>query len=260
MSSPQAVIPRLIPVLLLQQTRIVKTVRFKKPVYVGDPLNAVRIFNEKEVDELLILDIRASKEQRGPDVALIRDIASECFMPLAYGGGVRSLRHIQEVIACGVEKVAMNGVALDDPTMLSRAVKEYGGSTIVGAMDVKKDLFGRRRVFDHRKDTTTSRSPVDHARALEQCGVGEILLNSVDQDGTMAGFDLELVREIAAQIRVPLIACGGAGSLPHFGHALQAGASAVAAGSKFIYYGPHRAVLINYPTRDEIRRLTTGVA
>jgi cyclase len=243
---------RLIPCLLLKGAGCVKTVRFRKPTYLGDPVNIVRIFNDREVDELVVLDIDAAPEGRSPRLALLADLASECFMPLCYGGGVRSLEDVQRLFALGVEKVAINTQAVLNPALVESAARQFGSQSIVVSIDVKADLLGRRRVVTHGGRRSHALDPVAHAREVERRGAGEVFLNSVDRDGVMRGYDLDLIREVAEAIRVPVIACGGAGCLEDAVRALRAGASAAAAGSLFSFAGPNRAVLISYPDRPDI--------
>jgi cyclase len=243
---------RLIPCLLLKGAGCVKTVRFRKPTYLGDPVNIVRIFNDREVDELVVLDIDATPESRSPQSALLSDLAGECFMPLCYGGGVRGLEDIERLFALGMEKVAINTQAVLNPVLVESAARQFGSQSIVVSIDVKSDLLGRRRVVTHGGRRSHALDPVAHAREMEGRGAGEVLLNAVDRDGVMRGYDLDLIRGVAAAIRVPVIACGGAGSLEDAARALRAGASAAAAGSLFSFAGPHRAVLISYPDRRDI--------
>ena len=243
---------RVIPCLLLKGDGLVKTVRFKEPKYVGDPINAVKIFNEKEVDELIFLDITATPEGRTPSFDRVRDIASECFMPMCYGGGVRSLEHARQLFNLGVEKVALNTAAAESPALITELANAFGNQSIIVGVDVKSDWLGRPRVFTHCGTKNTGRVPVEYVREMEERGAGEILLNSVDRDGTMHGFDVELIREVTGVVHIPVVACGGAGSVAHLGAAVAAGASGVAAGSLFVFTGPHRAVLINYPTASEL--------
>lgn len=238
---------RFIPCLLLKDYGLVKTVQFRDPVYIGDPINAVKIFNDKFADELIFLDVDASKQKREPDFMLIKAIASECFMPLAYGGGINSLGHIEKLIQLGVEKVVINQAALKDVNFLIEAVKYFGSSTIVGAIDVKKNFFGNYRVYDHVSNKSLGRDPVDMALAMVGSGVGELFLNSVDLDGTLLGYDLKLIQRISDVVQVSLIASGGASSKENMRQAIESGASAAAAGSFFVFRGPHKAVLINYP-------------
>jgi cyclase len=246
-------IARVIPVLLLRNRDLVKTLKFKDEKYVGDPINAVKIFNDKEVDELIVADINASRENNGPDFDFLKELSSECFMPLAYAGGVRSLDHIQKLIQSGIEKIVLNSILLDNINFVKEASDAFGSSTIVAGIDVKRNLFGKYKVFNHRRNITTSLDPLDFALRLQQLGAGELFLNNVDLDGTMAGYDLQLTKSITDQLSIPLIACGGCGNLTHIKAVLtQANAAAAAAGSFFVFHGPHKAVLITYPSRAEI--------
>lgn len=248
---------RVIPCLLLQNGGLVKTRRFRSPRYVGDPINAVRIFNDKYVDELVFLDIDASRAKSEPDYDLIKRIAGECFMPLCYGGGIRSLAQARRIVAAGVEKIAVNSMAIDQPELLTSLSQEFGASSVVAAIDVKRDLLGRERVFHPGTRRLTRRDPVAHAQAVVERGAGEIFLNSVDRDGMGAGFDRDLIARVCAAVNVPVIACGGAAGLDDMRAAVESGASAAAAGSMFVFYGPHRAVLINYPAYAAVRELFT---
>ena len=243
------ILTRLIPCLLLRGNGLVKTKKFKDSVYVGDPVNAVRIFSEKEVDELVILDIDASRERREPNYELIAEIAGECFMPVAYGGGISTLAQARKLIRCGIEKVVINSASVDSTGFIREIADVFGSQAVVGSVDAKKTLFGGHRVFVKSGTIDTKLKPEDHAAALVQAGVGEIFLNSIDCDGQMQGYDIELIKKVSAKVNVPVVACGGAGTLDHMRRAMrQGGASAVAAGSMFVFYGKHRAVLINYPT------------
>lgn len=246
---------RVIPCLLLHHGGLVKTVRFKNPVYVGDPINAVKIFNDKEVDELMLLDIDATREGRGPNLDMLARIAREAFMPMAYGGGIRTLEDIQRVLSLGFEKVVLNTALLRDMSIVERAAERCGGQSVVAAVDVKKDLFRRVRVYEHGSRRCVDRHPVDLALLAQQAGAGEIIVTSVDREGTGLGYDTELVRSMARAVSVPVIANGGAGKIPDLADAVDAGASAVAAGSLFVFHGPHRAVLITYPNRSVITSL-----
>lgn len=239
--------PRVIPCLLLKGDGLVKTIRFKQPKYVGDPINAVKIFNEKEVDELIFLDVMATPMNREPSFDRVRDIASECFMPMCYGGGVRTADQARRLFGLGVEKVSLNTAAAENPGIISELARAFGSQSVIVGVDVKRDWFGRSRVFTRCGSKNTGRSPVQYVREMAQRGAGEILLNSIDRDGTMHGFDLDLIREVTTAVNVPVVACGGAGSVEDLDAAVAAGASAVAAGSLFVFTGPHRAVLINYP-------------
>jgi cyclase len=246
---------RVIPCLLLQDGGLVKTQGFRRPRYVGDPINAVRIFNDKYVDELVFLDIDASRTGAEPNYDLIQRIAGECFMPLCYGGGIRTLEQARRIVAAGVEKIAVNSMAIEQPGLLTELSRELGASSVVAAIDVKRDWFGRDRVYHPGRRRLTRLDPVEHAKAAVAAGAGEIFLNSVDRDGTGAGFDQGLIARVAAAVNVPVIACGGAAGLEDMRAAVQSGASAAAAGSMFVFYGPHRAVLINYPAYAAVREL-----
>ncbi|MDP6543345.1 MAG: AglZ/HisF2 family acetamidino modification protein [Phycisphaerae bacterium] len=247
---------RVMPCLLLRGSGLVKTVRFKDPKYVGDPINTVRIFNEKEVDELIFLDITATPEGKGPPFHIISDLASECFMPLTYGGGVRDLDDIKKIFALGVEKIAINTHAVENPEFINRAAEVFGSQSILAAIDVKKTLLGKYRVCTNGARDVTKIDPVGHARNMAHAGAGEILLTSVDRDGTFAGYDLALIERVARAVTIPVIACGGAGKIEDFSLATrQAGASAVAAGSMVVYQGPHRAVLVNFPSKQDLKKV-----
>lgn len=247
-------VPRVIPILLLSKQGLYKTVKFKKPVYIGDPLNAVKIFNEKEVDELIFLDIDASAGGKEPDYRYLTDIASECFMPLCYGGGITNTEQIKKLIFSGIEKVSLNTVALGNPQFIREASDRFGSSTIVVSIDVTKNLFGKNVIYNKNKVKTVFSDPVAMAVEMNKQGAGEILINSVDRDGVMNGYDLELIKRISSQVDIPVVACGGAGEISHFKEAVEAGASAVAAGSMFVFHGVHKAVLINYPEQEELRK------
>ena len=241
---------RVIPVLLLRGKGLVKTVKFKDPKYIGDPINSVRIFNEKEVDELVFLDISATPEGRGPDFEMLEDIAGEAFMPMAYGGGLTTMEQIRTVFSLGFEKVIVNAVGYENPAVVKEAVSVYGAQSIVACVDVRRTLLGRHELRTHSAKVRRQVSLQDHLADLTALGVGEVLVNSIDRDGTQSGYDLELVKAVSSQVTVPVIACGGAGSIDDFVAAVnEGGASAVAAGSLFVFVGPHRAVLINYPER-----------
>jgi imidazole glycerol-phosphate synthase subunit HisF len=243
---------RVMPCLLLRNRGLVKTVRFRNPTYVGDPINTVRIYNQMEVDELIFLDITATREGKEPQFKLIAEIASECFMPFSYGGGVRSIEHIARLHQLGAEKVAINSCAEDAPDLITEAARRYGSQAVIVSMDVHRRFFGRYAVHTRGGTRNTGIDPVTWAKRAEDAGAGEILLTSIDQDGTFAGYDTELIAQVAAAVGVPVIACGGAGRAQHFTDAVNAGASAVAAGSMVVFQGPNRAVLINFPSRAEL--------
>jgi cyclase len=238
--------------LLLQDKGLVKTVKFDKPTYVGDPINAVKIFNDKEVDELVFLDIQASLKGKGPSFETITSIANECFMPLCYGGGVASIDVMKKIYGMGVEKIAINTCAQDNPNLIGEAARIFGSQSVVVSIDAKKNIFGKYEMMKNGVKRKSGSNPVEFARRMEEMGAGEILLNSVDRDGTMNGYDLPLIKEVSGAVGIPVIACGGAGEPDDFRQAIAAGAAAVAAGSMFVFYGNNRAVLINYPKRDEL--------
>jgi imidazole glycerol-phosphate synthase subunit HisF len=243
---------RVIPVLLIQDKGLVKTVKFKNPTYVGDPINAVKIYNEKEIDEIVILDIDASKEKRTPNFTQIKEIADEAFIPLAYGGGISTIEEISKLFYLGVEKVIINFSAYANISLVSDAARLVGSQSIVVSMDVKKNMLGHYKVFVKNGSVNTGISPVAYAKKMEEAGAGEIFLNSIDRDGSYNGYDLHLIKQTTEELKIPLIACGGASGIPDFVKAVQNGASAVAAGSIFVFQKPHRAVLISYPTQKEL--------
>lgn len=239
---------RVIPCLLLRGNGLVKTKRFRDAVYVGDPVNAVRIFSEKEADEIAVLDIDASREGREPNYELISEIAGECFMPLAYGGGIRSLAQVRKLIRSGVEKVVINSAAVESTTVITESAAEFGSQAVVGSVDVKRTMLGSYRIVAKSATVETKLRLEQHVEALVAAGAGEIFLNSVDRDGMMGGYDLDLIRAVTERLSVPVVAAGGAGTIEHLVQAVRdAGASAVGAGSMFVFHGKHRAVLINYP-------------
>ncbi len=245
---------RVIPCLLLRNRGLVKTVRFEKPSYVGDPINTVRIFNEVEVDELIFLDINATVEDKRPQLQLLEEIAGECFMPFAYGGGVKTVDDMAAIFKLGAEKVAINSAALTNPGLIEKAAARFGSQAVVVSIDVRKRrLLGGYSVYTRGGRHDARLDPVDYARKVERLGAGEILLTSIDRDGTMEGYDLELVSQVSRAVRIPVIACGGAGSVADLARAKRAGASAVAAGSMVVYQGRNRAVLINFPSRRDLR-------
>jgi len=245
--------PRIIPCLLVQDKGLVKTVNFRNPKYVGDPINAVRIFNEKEVDELMVIDIDATTEKREPDYRMIENLAAECRMPLAYGGGVTTSDQVQRIIQLGVEKVAMSSAVIEHPRLVTEASERVGNQSVVVVLDVKKRfLGGKYEVFTHNGQKATGKGPLELALLMEKQGAGEIIINSIDLDGTMKGYDISLIEKIRDSIGIPLTLLGGAGSLHDIGQLIQKfGAIGAAAGSLFVFKGKYRAVLINYPNRME---------
>ncbi len=246
--------PRVIPALLLKGQGLVKTVKFKDPKYLGDPINVVRIFNDKEVDEIVLLDITATPQNRGPQFEVLKDIASEVFIPLAYGGGIRSMEDVRTLLGIGIEKLIMNTSAVENPSLIRDTADHAGSQAVVVSMDVKKNFLGKYEVFTRCGQKKTGLDPVKHAMEVEKMGAGEILLNSIDCDGMMQGYDIELVRRVADAVKVPVVACGGAGNLAHVAEVIQQGhASAAAAGSMFVFQGPLRGVLISYPSPKELK-------
>ena len=247
---------RVIPVLLLRNGGLYKTQKFKDPVYIGDPMNAVKIFNEKEVDELVFLDIEASKQNKEPDYELIQSIANECFMPFCYGGGITTIEQIKRIIRIGVEKVAIN-TAAENLAFIKAASAEFAASSIVASVDVKKDLLGNYKVFHKGGTQKCKYSLEEYVQKLEKAGAGEIMLNSIDKDGTMTGYDLKLIDKVCSIVSIPVIASGGAGSVAQLKEGLAHGATAVAAGSFFVFKGKHRAVLINYPMPEDLKLINS---
>jgi cyclase len=247
---------RVIPVLLLRNKGLVKTIKFNKSKYIGDPINAVKILNNKEVDELIFLDIDASKEQRRPDFDYIKSIASECFMPLGYGGGIQSLDDVKRLLSSGIEKFIFNTAAITNKDLIKEAAKEVGSQSVVVSIDIKKNFFGKKVLFSHASARTLSIDPISFAKQMEDLGAGELILNAVDRDGMMAGYDIDLIEQITRTIEIPVVACGGAGNLEHFKQAVFDGkASAVAAGSMFVFHGPLKGVLINYPSQEKLKTI-----
>ena len=244
--------PRIIPVLLLHKGQLYKTVKFGDPKYVGDPRNAVRIFNDLGADELVLLDIDAAKKRNPPDLDLIEEIASEAFMPVGYGGGISDLETARRIMRIGVEKIVLCTAAAHDPALVESSSRAFGAQSVVGCIDVRKQRGRGHRCFTHSGGQKLSQSPIELASAFVGAGAGEILVNSIDRDGTFEGYDLALLSEIAESVSVPVIACGGAGSYEDLGRAVHtAGASAAAAGSVFVFQLPHRAVLITFPNEAE---------
>jgi cyclase len=247
---------RVMPCLLLENGRLVKTVKFNKLDYIGDPLNAIRIYNEKEVDELILLDIRATTGAHDIPFQTIADIAGECFMPLTYGGGIRKIDDIKKVFELGVEKVAINSYALENPDFITEAAKIFGSQSIIVSIDVRKKLWGKYEVFSHSGSKPCKIDPVTFARQMQNAGAGEILLTSIDQDGTWEGYDINLVQAVTQAIDIPLIASGGAGKIEDFAKVVkESNCSAVAAGSMFVYQGKGFGVLIKFPDREVLEKI-----
>jgi cyclase len=251
--------PRIIPCLLVKDGGLVKTVRFASPKYIGDPINAVRIFNEKEVDELIVLDIDATRLHREPEYGLIGHLAAECRMPLCYGGGVTAVEQARRIIGMGVEKVAFSAAAAENPRLIGDIATAVGSQSVVVVLDVRKEKNGRWEVWTHNATKPTGREPDELAKQAEKLGAGEIVLNSIDNDGVMEGYDLELARRVRDCMSLPLTVLGGAGSLGDIRRLIEEfGLIGAAAGSLFVFKGVYRAVLINYPTRAEKDKLVAG--
>lgn len=245
---------RIIPVLLIKDGGLVKSINFKNYTYIGDPINAVKIFNEKEVDEIVILDIDATREKRSPNYSLIKEIASEAFMPLAYGGGISNINEVKEVLFLGVEKIIFNKSALVNENLIVETASRFGSSSTVVSIDVKTNFFNKQYVYSDNGKRNTKMNVVEYAKKIEKLGAGEIFLNSIDRDGTYKGYDLDLIKKVSSSVEIPVVACGGAKDEDDLVRAInEGGASASAAGSLFVYKGVHRAVLINYPDWNTIQ-------
>lgn len=248
--------PRVIPVLLLRNLGLVKSVKFNDHRYIGDPINAVKIFNDKKADELVFLDINASKESRCISYEFVHRVGDEANMPFAVGGGINSIEIIRSILNYGAEKVVINSASHEDPDFIRRAADSFGSSTITVCIDVKKRLLGKEKIYLPGSGKYSNEDPVSFALKMEEFGAGEIIIQSVDKDGTYEGYDLELIKKISESVTIPVIALGGAGKFSHFRDAVNSGrASAVAAGSIFVYHGPRRAVLISYPSKQEIKEI-----
>lgn len=252
--------PRITPCLLVSNAGLVKTVRFDKPKYVGDPINAVRIFNEKEVDELIVADIDATTQNREPDYKMIRNLAAECRMPLCYVGGVRSAEQVERIVSLGVEKVGLSSAALARPELIEETARRVGSQSIVAVMDVKKTgTLLEYEVFTHNGTRGSGRNPVAFARLAEALGAGEILVNSIEHDGEMKGYDMDLIDRVRDCVKLPLSVLGGAGTLSDIENLIRRhGIIGAAAGSLFVLKGKYRAVLINYPSRNEKNRILSS--
>ena len=247
--------PRVIPVLLLQNGKLVKTFKFKQAKYVGDPINAVKIFNEKEVDELILLDISSSINGNEPNYKLIHKIVSEAFMPVGYGGGIQNSEQAKRIFDLGIEKVIINTALQHHPDLVTNISSVYGSSSMVCGIDYKKNIFGRNKVYFRGGSLRSAYDPVDWAIKLQDIGAGEIFLNNIDREGTYSGYDFDMLSRIALKVNLPVVISGGASDNNDFKKAVQCGASGMAAGSMFIYKRPHNAVLISYPSNDEIKKI-----
>jgi len=245
--------PRVIPVLLLKNQGLVKSIKYKNYNYIGDPINAVKIFNDLEADELVFLDIDASKENRLIPLEFVKKVGNEANMPFAVGGGIKSIRDIKEIINAGAEKVILNTHAVLNRNLIYDAANEFGNSTIAISIDVKKNFLGKEQVYIYGGKVNSKISPIEFAKIAESEGAGEIIINSIANDGLMNGYNIPLIKNLSENLTIPVIASCGAGSYKHLKEAVIFGnASAVAAGSLFVYHGPRKAVLINYPTQKEL--------
>lgn len=244
---------RVIPTLLLHKGGLIKSVQFKNYKYVGDPINAVKIFNEKEVDEIAVIDIDATRDNRPPNIEAISEIASEAFMPMSYGGGITTFEQAKQILFNGFEKVIINKSLHTNLNLVTQIANATGNQSVVASIDVKKGLFGGYKVYKDNGKNKTNLSPIDFAKTVENAGAGEIVLNNIDADGTYKGYDVNLIKEVASAVNIPVIAIGGASDVEDFAKAKQAGASAVSAGSMFVFQRPHQAVLISYPTQKELK-------
>lgn len=243
---------RVIPILQIEKRKLVKTTMFKTPGYVGDPMNALRIFNDKEVDEIAVIDIGATRNKKEPDLEFIHQLAGECFMPLSYGGGVTTPEQASAIFQTGVEKIILGSSGFHDPSLITAISKKYGSQSVTVSVDVKSDWLGRQRVFVVSGLESTGNDPITYAKNAVQSGAGELLLQSIDREGTGKGYDLDLIAKVSSAVDVPVVSLGGAASLKDFLQAVQHGASGVAAGDMFVYKGPHKGVLINYPSQENL--------
>ena len=243
---------RVIPILLIKDGSLVKTRCFKDPAYIGDPLNAIRVFNEKEVDEIIVLDISEGRQAKGPDFEIIKSFSDECFMPVCYGGGISSLKQVEIIFNLGIEKVSIQSTAFTNKQMLKDISRSFGNQSLVASVDIKRNSQGQPELYSSYVPSASKINWIEHIAELVELGVGEILLNSVDRDGTMSGMDLELIRIASGFIKSPLIAAGGVGKLADIRDAVKAGADAVAAGAFFVYFGPYKSVLITYPEYKQL--------
>lgn len=244
--------PRIIPVLLLKGNVIVKSIGFKNPKYIGDPINAVKIFNDLRADELVFLDIDATKEKRLISLEFVTNVGEEANMPFAVGGGIRSIEDIRSIIAAGAEKVVINSYAVENPDFIREASETFGSSTIAVCIDVKKKLFGGIQTWSNGGTKASGYSPIEFAKLMEEKGAGEIIIQSIEKDGTMAGYDIELIKSIAEAVTIPVVALGGAGKPSDITKAWKEGyANGLAGGSMFVYQGTKKGVLISYPEREE---------
>jgi cyclase len=252
---------RVIPVLQIYERKLVKTRRFKNPKYIGDPINAVKIFNDKGVDELIVLDISASLERRKPDYRFIERVVSEAFMPLGYGGGIKTIEEMTNLFRTGIEKLSLNSVLQSNINLLREASDTFGSQSVVASVNINRGLWDRKKyfIFDHLKMRNTNQEPAEFLKMAEKAGAGEVLLTVVNDDGEMNGYDIATIKTLAKDVGVPMVVMGGGGSLNDISNLLrETDVSAAAAASLFVYHGPHRAVLINYPEERDLVRMLHG--
>lgn len=245
--------PRIIPVLLLKNNGLVKSVKFKNYQYIGDPINAVKLFNDFKADEIIFLDIQAGKEKRLISLDFVKNVGEEANMSFAVGGGIRKIDDIKKIINAGAEKIVLSTIAIENPEFVRLASKEFGSSTIAVCIDVKKNIFGKEYLWTYSGKISHNTKPEDFSKIMEEMGAGELIIQSIDKDGTMSGYDMELLKKITKSVTIPVVALGGAGNLDHMKEAFYNGyANGMAAGSMFVYNGANRGVLINYPERIDI--------
>lgn len=245
--------PRVIPCLLIERGNLVKSRKFKKSRYLGDPINAVKIYNEKNVDEIVLLDILATQEKVRPNFEILKEIASEAFMPLSYGGGIHSLEDAKKIFKIGFEKIILNSALIENPEVVTEIIKYFGNQSVVASIDFKKNLWGKTKCYTRKGKKETKWMPVEFAKFVENLGVGEILLNDIERDGMRCGYNIEVIRNVSDAVKIPVTSCGGADNIKDLNLALKEGhASAVAAGSMFVFYGKKNAVLINFPSEEEL--------
>jgi cyclase len=243
---------RVVPCLLLKDKGLYKTTQFKEPRYLGDPINTLRLFNDKEVDEIVLLDISASTNNKEPNIDYLKRVVAECFMPICYGGGISTLKQVETLYKVGIEKVSFNTALSTKPELIKEAAKNFGSQSIVASIDFKKNILGSYSVYVKSGKEKVKYNPIEYAKRAEDLGAGEILLTSIDNEGMMKGYDYNIIEKISSAVSIPVIANGGAENLPDCVKAVNSGASAAAAGSLFVYYGNRKAVLVNYPTQDEL--------
>jgi imidazole glycerol-phosphate synthase subunit HisF len=249
------ILKRIIPTLLYSKNGLYKTIKFKNKNYIGDPINTIKLFNDLKVDELILLDIDATVNKTGPNLSLINDVSNECFMPLCYGGGITSLKQAENVFKLGIEKVCINSEALNNLNLITQICDVFGSQSVVISIDLKKNIFGNFKIFSHSKNKYYRLTLESYLEQVVSAGAGEIFLTNINREGTMSGYDYQLIKKVSSAITIPIIANGGAGHFSHILKAFEYGASAVSCSSKFIYHGPHNAVLINYISEEEYLKI-----